>query len=198
MSDQIAAAVAAARTASVAVVFAGDYSSEAFDRPSLSLPGDENALIAAVAAANPHTVVVLDTGGPCLMPWIGRVAGVIEGWYPGEQDGAAIAALLFGDADPSGRLPVTFPTSDANAAVNAGAQWPGVGLTATYTEGLAVGYRYDHATGAQPLFPFGYGLSYTRFTLGKLAVRRSTGGYALTVRVSNRGGGPGPTSRRPI
>ncbi len=191
VSDQIAAATAAARAADVAVVFAGDYSSEAFDRPSLSLPGDENALISAVAAANPRTVVVLNTGGPCLMPWLGRVAGVIEDWYPGEQDGAAIAALLFGDADPSGRLPVTFPTSDASAAVNTTAQWPGVGLTATYSEGLDVGYRYDHATGTQPLFPFGYGLSYTRFTLGKLAVGRTARGYSVTVRVSNRGETPG-------
>ncbi|MGH9078913.1 MAG: glycoside hydrolase family 3 C-terminal domain-containing protein, partial [Acidimicrobiales bacterium] len=188
VSDRIAAAAASARTADVAVVFAGDISSEAFDRPSLSLPGDEDALIAAVAAANPHTVVVLNTGGPVLMPWLGQVAGVIEDWYPGEQDGAAVAALLFGDADPGGRLPVTFPTSDATAAVNTAAQWPGLGLTSDYSEGLDVGYRYDHATGTQPLFPFGYGLSYTRFTLGKLGVRRSASGYTLTVRLTNRGG----------
>jgi beta-glucosidase len=188
VSDDIAAAAAAARAASVAVVFAGDYSSEAFDRPTLSLPGDENTLISAVAAANPHTVVVLNTGGPVLMPWLGKVAGVIEDWYPGEQAGTAIAALLFGDVDPAGRLPVTFPTSDASAAVNSTAQWPGVDLTADYTEGLDVGYRYNHATGVQPLFPFGYGLSYTRFALGKLGVRRTASGYALTVRVSNEGG----------
>ena len=109
VSGRIDAAVAAARRADVAVVFAGDFSSEAFDRPSLSLPGDENALISAVAAANPRTVVVLNTGGPVLMPWLGQVRGVLEAWYPGEEDGAAIAALLFGDVDPSGRLPVTFP-----------------------------------------------------------------------------------------
>jgi beta-glucosidase len=187
VGDRIAAAAAAARAADVAVVFAGDYSSEAFDRPSLSLPGDENALIAAVAAANPRTVVVLHTGGPALMPWLGQVAGVIEGWYAGEEDGNAIAALLFGDADPSGRLPVTFPTSDAAAAVNTAAQWPGVDLNADATEGLDVGYRYNHATGTQPLFPFGYGLSYTRFALGKLAVAHRPSGYALNVRVSNQG-----------
>ncbi len=113
VSDQIAAAVSAARKAHVAVVFAGDFNSEAFDRPSLTLPGDENALIAAVASVNPRTVVVLNTGGPVLMPWLGQVAGVIEGWYPGEQDGVAVAALLFGDVNPSGRLPVTFPTTNA-------------------------------------------------------------------------------------
>lgn len=102
--DAIAAAVAAARSSQVAVVFAADYSSETFDRPSLSLPGDQNALISAVAAANPHTVVVLNTGGPVLMPWLGSVASVIEAWYPGEQDGAAIPAVLCGDVNPSGHL----------------------------------------------------------------------------------------------
>jgi beta-glucosidase len=171
----------------VAVVFAGDFNSEAFDRPTLSLPGDENALIAAVAAANPRTVVVLNTGGPVLMPWLASVAGVIEGWYPGEQDGTAIAALLYGDVDPSGRLPITFPTSDAQADISSLAQWPGVDLTSVYTEGLEVGYRYDHANGIQPLFPFGYGLSYTRFTLGGLSVTRSGAGYSVTVDVTNSG-----------
>lgn len=186
-SDRIDAAVAAARGADVAVVFAGDYSAEAFDRPSLALPGDEDALIAAVAAANPRTVVVLNTGGPALMPWLGNVAAVVEDWYPGEQAGNAIAALLFGRADPSGRLPVTFPASDAATAVNTVAQWPGVDLTAVATEGLDVGYRYDHATGTRPLFPFGYGLSYTRFTLGRMTVARTAAGYRLTVSVTNRG-----------
>ncbi len=187
VSDRIAAAAAAASEAQVAVVFAGDFNSEAFDRPTLSLPGDENALIAAVAAANPRTVVVLNTGGPVLMPWLASVAGVIEGWYPGEQDGTAIAALLYGDVDPSGRLPITFPTSDAQADISSLAQWPGVDLTSVYTEGLEVGYRYDHANGIQPLFPFGYGLSYTRFTLGGLSVTRSGAGYSVTVDVTNSG-----------
>ena len=191
VSDRIDAAVAAARRADVAVVFAGDFNSEAFDRPSLDLPGDQNALISAVAAANPRTVVVLDTGGPVLMPWLAHVKGVIEAWYPGEQDGAAIAALLYGDADPSGRLPVTFPASDALTAVSAPSQWPGIGLTSTYSEGLDVGYRYDHATGTQPLFPFGFGLSYTRFSLDRLTVSRSATGYALHVRVTNTGGRAG-------
>lgn len=187
VSGQIAEAVRAVRNADVAVVFAGDFNSEAFDRPSLNLPGDEDALISAVAAANPHTVVVLNTGGAVLMPWLGQVAGVVEAWYPGEEDGAAIAALLFGDEDPSGRLPVTFPTSDSQSAINTATQWPGVDLTATYSEGLDVGYRYDHAQGIQPLFPFGYGLSYTRFTLGHLVARRSTRGISLTVEVTNTG-----------
>ena len=187
-SGQIAAAVRAARTATAAVVFAGSFSSEAFDRPSLALPGDENALIAAVAAANPHTVVVINSGGPVLMPWLASVAGVLEAWYPGEEDGAAVAALLYGDVDPSGRLPVTFPTSAATSAINTLSQWPGIDLTATYSEGLDVGYRYNHATGVQPLFPFGFGLSYTRFRLGRtVSLRRSSRRDTLTVRVTNVG-----------
>jgi beta-glucosidase len=187
VSGRIASAVEAARKATVAVVFAGDFSSEAFDRPSLSLPGDEDALISAVAAANPRTVVVLNTGGPALMPWLGQVAGVIEAWYPGEEDGTAIAAVLFGNVDPSGRLPVTFPATDARSAVNTLAQWPGVNLTSYYSEGLQVGYRYDHANGIQPLFPFGYGLAYTHFTLGKLTASRTGQGIELTVDVTNKG-----------
>ncbi len=187
VSDQIAAAVAAARKANVAVVFAADYNSEAYDRPSLALPGDQDALIAAVSAANPHTVVVLNTGGPVLMPWLGEVAGVIEAWYPGEEDGNAIAALLFGDVDPSGRLPVTFPSSDTLTAVNSVAQWPGIGLTSYYTEGLEVGYRYDHTHDIRPLFPFGYGLDYTHFALGRLTVRHRSSGVTLTVRVTDAG-----------
>ncbi len=187
VSDPIADAVAAARRADVAVVFAGDFNAESFDRPSLSLPGDENALITAVAAANPRTVVVLNTGGPVLMPWASSVAGVVEAWYPGEQDGAAIAAVLFGDVDPAGHLPVTFPVSDAQSAVAIPAQWPGVNLVSDYSEGLQVGYRFDHAGGIQPLFPFGYGLSYTRFALSRLAIRASAQGYMLTVDVTNTG-----------
>jgi beta-glucosidase len=187
VSGRIQAAAAAARKADVAVVFAGDFNSEAFDRPSLSLPGDENALISAVAAANPNTVVVLNTGGPVLMPWLGQVRGVMEAWYPGEQDGAAIAALLYGDADPSGRLPLTFPASDTLTGVGTATQWPGLGLTSTYSEGLEVGYRYDHATGIQPLFPFGFGLSYTRFSLSRLTVTHTAGGFTARVRVTDIG-----------
>jgi beta-glucosidase len=187
VSGAIEAAVAAARHADVAVVFAGDFNAEAFDRPSLTLPGDENALISAVAAVNPRTVVVLDTGGPVLMPWLAQVRGVIEAWYPGEEDGDAIAALLYGDVDPSGRLPVTFPTGNTTTGVDTAAQWPGVDLTSTYSEGLEVGYRYDHATGVQPLFPFGYGLSYARFSMSGLTLSRTAGGFALRVRVTDAG-----------
>jgi beta-glucosidase len=187
VSPLVDAAAAAASRAQVAVVFASDYNSEAFDRPSLSLPGDQDALIEAVAAANPRTVVVLDTGGPVLMPWLSSVAGVVEAWYPGEEDGAAAAAVLFGDVDPSGKLPVTFPASNGQGAISSGTQWPGVDLTSTYSEGLDVGYRWYHATGTQPLFPFGFGLSYTAFSFGGLTVSPSGAGYTVTVDVTNTG-----------
>ena len=187
VSPDIAAAAAAARKASVAVVFAGDFTSEAYDRPSLAMSGDEDELIAAVAAANPRTVVVLNTGGAVLMPWIGKVAGLIEDWYPGEEDGSAIAAVLFGDVDPSGRLPITFPVSQARSAIHTVAQWPGINLTSYYTEGLEVGYRYNHANGIAPLFPFGFGLSYTHFSVGDLSVSQSPGTVTLNVRVTNTG-----------
>lgn len=191
-SAAIAQAVTAARAARVAVVFASDFSSEGFDRPSLALPGDQNALIDAVAAANPRTVVVLNTGGPVVMPWLDRVAAVIEDWYPGEEDGTAIAAVLYGEVDPSGHLPVTFPVSQSRSAIDSTAQWPGVGLTSTYSEGLDVGYRYDNATGTAALFPFGFGLSYTTFAFGDLQVRtRPDGSVALTCTVSNTGGRAG-------
>jgi len=185
--DAIAAAVQAARTSQVAVVFAADYNSETFDRPSLALPGDQNALIAAVAAANPHTVVVLNTGGPVLMPWLGDVASVVEAWYPGEQDGAAIAAVLCGDVNPSGHLPVTFPASQGQSAVPTAAQWPGTGLISTYSEGLDVGYRFNNATGTVPLFPFGFGLSYTTFSYGGATASPTGQGYRVAVTVANTG-----------
>jgi beta-glucosidase len=187
VGDAVARAVALAKRSSVAVVFAADYTAETFDRPNLELPGDQNLLISAVAAANPRTIVVLNTDGPVVMPWLSKVRAVVEDWYPGEEDGAAIAAVLTGEVDPSGHLPVTFPTSLAKSAVSTVAQWPGIGLTSTLSEGLRVGYRYDHATGTTPLFPFGFGLSYTTYSFSGLRVTRVSGGYALTVQVANTG-----------
>lgn len=187
VGDAIDQAVAAARSSQVAVVFASDFAAETFDRPSLSLPGDQDALIRAVAAANPHTIVVLNTSGPVLMPWLHEVQSVLEAWYPGEQDGAAVAALLTGDAAPTGHLPVTFPTSERSTAVSSVSQWPGRALTSTYSEGLAVGYRWNHLTGTQPLFPFGFGLTYTTFGFRRATAARTATGYAVTATVANTG-----------
>lgn len=182
-------AAAAARGADIAVVFATQWTAEATDFP-LTLPDSQDALIAAVAAANPHTIVVLETGGPVLTPWVDRIAGLVEAWYPGAEGGEAIAAVLFGEVDPSGRLPVTFPKSEAElprpGLPGAGVAAPegldpktqGPSFTVNYLEGADVGYRWYERTHAQPQFPFGYGLSYTRFRYSNLQVK---GGPTLTV-----------------
>ncbi|MEN3358840.1 MAG: beta-glucosidase, partial [Mycobacteriales bacterium] len=185
---EIAEAAAAAARSDVAVVFVSTKDTEGFDRTDISLPGHQDALIEAVAAANPRTVVVLNTGGPVLMPWLDRVAGVLETWYPGEEAGNAAAAVLFGDADPAGRLPITFPRSLADMPANTSAQYPGVNGVATYSEGLDVGYRHYDANGVTPLFPFGYGLSYSTFRLSQMHVLAGRSGPALVgVEVTNTG-----------
>jgi beta-glucosidase len=185
---QIAQAVAAAKRADSAVVFVANKDTEAIDRTSLALPGYQDQLIEAVAAANPRTVVVLNTGGPVLMPWLNDVAGVVEAWYPGEEDGDAAAAVLYGDVDPAGRLPITFPRSLADTPTNTPAQYPGVNGVATYSEGLDVGYRWYDSAGIAPLFPFGYGLSYTSFGYRHLTVRRDRiGDVQVGADVTNTG-----------
>jgi beta-glucosidase len=194
----IPAAVRAARHADIAVVFANDAQGEGMDRTSLSLPGDQDQLISAVAKANHRTIVVLNTGGPVLMPWLHQVGGVLEAWYPGQEFGTAIAAVLFGDADPAGRLPVTFPASDIQgpAPATKPARYPGVNGTVRYDEGLDVGYRWYDATGQRPLFPFGYGLSYQDFAVSGVSASydRASGSATVVARVTNRSSWPGPAT----
>jgi beta-glucosidase len=186
--SMLARAVSAARHVKVAVVFANDVSGEGMDRPSLELPGDQDRLIEAVAAANPRTIVVLHTAGPVLMPWLHKVEGVLEAWYPGQQSGSAIAATLFGQADPAGRLPVTFARSSSQGPATKPAQYPGIDNLAQYSEGIFVGYRYYDRHQQAPLFPFGYGLSYTTFSLSRLHTHALTGGrYRVSVQVRNAG-----------
>ena len=193
----IAAAVAAARGSDAAVVIANAAGGEGMDRNTLALAGDQDALIEAVAAVNKRTVVVLNTGGPVLMPWLHHVEAVLQAWYPGQQFGAALAAVLYGDSDPGGRLPVTFPASDDQgpAPPSRPERYPGVGGQERYDEGLLVGYRWYDATGQRPLFPFGYGLSYSRFRFDdlRLAVDRHRPSVLASVRVTNVGGRPGST-----
>jgi beta-glucosidase len=187
--SDLGAAAEAARQADVAIVFVQTSETEGEDRPNLVLPSKQDALIAAVAAANPKTIVVLDTGGPVLMPWIAQVAGVLQAWYSGQEDGNAIAALLFGDVNPSARLPLTFPRTAEAIPTATREQWPGVGGHSTYSEKLNVGYRWYDSTGADPLFPFGFGLSYTTFQVSHLAVSAPTAQSKVTVRldVTNTG-----------
>ena len=168
-SDADAAAKLAA-SSDVAVVVVGDEEKEGEDRTSLSLSPDQDKLVRSVVAANPHTIVVLNSGAPVLMPWIDSVPAVLEAWYPGEEDGNALAALLFGDVNPSGKLPVTFPRSESQTPTSTPDRFPGVNGNVNYSEKLEVGYRWYDAQGQQPLFPFGYGLSYTSFAFSHLEV----------------------------
>ena len=163
-----AAAVAAECDAAVVVV--GTFQTEGFDRPTLSLAGAQDALVEAVVAANPRTVVVLATGGPVLLPWVDRVPAVVEAWYGGEQAGTALAAVLTGAVNPSGRLPVSFPRSAREIPTVDPRRFPGVDARVDYSEELLVGYRWYDATGNAALFPFGHGLSYTTFDLADLRV----------------------------
>ena len=178
---------AAAAAADVAVVMVGDTEAEGRDRPNLSLAGNQDQLVSAVAAANPRIVVVLKTGAPVLMPWLSQVPAVLEAWYPGEEDGNVVAALLFGDVNPGGKLPVTFPRNESDVPANTPAQYPGVNGVATYSEGVFVGYRHYDAHAIEPLYPFGYGLSYTTFRLGHLTVLPVLGHAFAVVEVTNTG-----------
>jgi beta-glucosidase len=186
-SDSSAASAAAA--ASVAVVFANLNESEGSDLTSIDLGSAQDNLISAVAAANPNTIVVLNTGSAVVMPWLSSVKGVLEAWYPGQEDGTAIASLLFGTADPSGHLTVSFPTSLSQVPASTAAEWPGVNGTVQYSEGVDVGYRWYNSQSLTPLYPFGYGLSYTSFSFSNLKVGSlPTGGAAtVTATVTNTG-----------
>jgi len=185
LAPGLAAAVAAAKSASTAVVVVSDDTeSEATDRLSLDLPSAQNELISDVAAANRHTVVVVDAGAPVAMPWLSHVASVVDAWYPGQSNGTSLADVLFGKVDPSGHLPVTFPTSLSQVPASTPAQFPGINGQVFYSEGLDVGYRWYEANKLTPLFPFGYGLSYTKFAFSHLTIRRTGAGGVFDVHVS--------------
>ena len=172
---------AAADLALLCVGASGEWDTEGQDRPHLDLPGRQDELIARVAAVNPRTVVVLQTGGPVAMPWLPQVAAVLQAWYPGQECGNAIADVLFGLLNPSGRLPQTFPVrlEDNPAFIN----YPGENGRVRYGEGLFIGYRYYDKKRLAPLFPFGYGLSYTTFSYDNLRLSAAAiaPGESLTV-----------------
>lgn len=188
-TDDPAHSAATARGADVAVVVVSDTASEGADQPCMAIDctddmevngltttqgkqRDLDAVISAVAQANPHTVVVMETSAPVLTPWRDDVAGLVEAWYPGESGGTAIARVLYGDVDPSGRLPATFPNRQADEATEGDpGTYPGVNGVVTYKEGVFVGYRWFDEKHIAPAFPFGFGLSYTTFALKNLSVR---------------------------
>ncbi|WP_425826144.1 glycoside hydrolase family 3 protein [Streptomyces fractus] len=189
----IPAAVTAARGADAAVVFVNRVAGEDMDHQGLGLPGDQERLITAVAAANPRTVVVLNTDGPVATPWLNDVGAVVQAWYGGRGMGTALASILFGDRDPGGRLPVTFPADASQGPGTTTATYPGTDGTVSYAEGTSIGYRYYDAKGQQPRFPFGHGLSYTAFAHGSLQVSYDAGTKQVTlaVTVTNTGTRPG-------
>jgi beta-glucosidase len=185
-------AAAAAKAADAAILMLGDRQSEGSDHP-IALSAAQNSLAAAVLAANPHTIVVLKSGGPVLLPWADKAPAILEAWYPGEEDGAAVAAVLFGAVNPSGKLPITFPKQDADLPTQTAAQYPGVQDVAQYSEGLLVGYRWYDAKKIEPMFAFGHGLSYTAFTYKNLKVAAPTEARSVTVEfdLANTGGRAG-------
>jgi beta-glucosidase len=200
--EAIAEAVALAARSDLALLFVGrnaDWDTEGSDLADIALPGRQNELIAAVAAANPRTVVVLQTGGPVEMPWINAVAGVLEAWYPGQEAGNAIADVLTGAVDPGGRLPQSFPIkwNDNPTHSQDREVYPGLNGKVRYEEGLFVGYRHYENTGTAPLFPFGWGLSYTRFAIAGMQVDDCTfeadGRVVVSVDVTNTGARDGST-----
>ncbi|CAM2150981.1 beta-glucosidase [Pararobbsia alpina] len=190
-----AAAATAAASADVAIVFATQWETEGVDLSSLALPNattdsynenyDQDALITAVAAQARRVIVVLENGSPVLMPWLANVHGVLESWYPGVQGGQAIADLLFGDVNPSGKLPITFPQQDADLPQ------PTISSTNTtvnYSEGLLMGYRWYDGKQITPLFPFGFGLSYTTFAYSGMGAKAdAAGNVTVTFTVQNTG-----------
>ncbi|NCD32539.1 MAG: beta-glucosidase [Spartobacteria bacterium] len=192
-------AAEAARAADIAVVFvgrSGEWDTEGSDLDNITLPGRQNELVEAVLLANPKTIVVLQTGGPVELPWIEKAPALLQAWYPGQECGNAIADVLFGDQEPSGRLPQTFPErwSDNPTCTDDPLIYPGVDGRVTYAERLNMGYRHYDLHAVPSLFPFGYGLGYTEFTLSNMTVRvTDQNRVEVSVDIKNAGGRPGST-----
>lgn len=208
----IAAAVKLARGSHIAIIFANQPLHEGMDAPTLSLPGNQDALVSAVAAVNPHTIVVLETGGPVSMPWVDQVAGIVEAWYPGIGGAQALANILFGEVNPSAKLAITFPKNDSQLPRP---QVPGMNLKAVpiamseavghpahhrtvkpppfdvdyAKEGVRVGYKWFESEHLTPLFTFGYGLSYTSYAYSGLKVDEQARTVNFTVRNSGQRAG---------
>jgi len=194
-----AAAAAFAKSSDIAIVFVSQFTSEDSDYP-LALPDNQDALVKAVAAANPHTIVVIESGTTILMPWVSDVKAILEAWYPGIGGGQAIANILFGAVNPSGKLPITFTKSEADLphpqipgwdlAIKAAQDHkPVPPFDANYTEGARVGYKWFESEKKDPLFYFGYGLSYTTFAYSNLKVDDKQKQVSFTVK--NTGSRPG-------
>jgi hypothetical protein len=188
-TTDIPQAVTAAKAATDAIIYVNLPEGEETDLTTLDLSSTDETMIDDVAAANPNTIVVINSGGPVVMPWLNNVAGVFENWYGGQETGAAMAALIFGTADPSGKLPVTFPSSLSQVPAQTTAQWPGTSAGVSYSEGVDIGYRWYQSQNITPMFSFGYGLSYTKFSFSNLKVGafNSDGNATVTATITNTG-----------
>jgi beta-glucosidase len=193
----LAEAVAAVKAADTVIIMAGVVATEGADRPSADMPDDQNRMMDALLGLNPRTIVVLKDSSPVLMPWIAKAPAILEAWNQGAEDGHVVPDLLFGVVNPSGKVPTTYPASEKDTLYyNDPVRYPGTDEgggfpVIRYTEGLQVGYRWFQAQGIKPLFPFGFGLSYTTFEISDLAVSgaESDGAQAITVEftVANTG-----------
>lgn len=184
-SPAIKAAAAAAKKTQVAIVYVRTYEGEQRDRVSLKLPQSANELVQAVRAANPHTIVVLANSGPVTMPWLNSVPAVLETYFGGQEEGSALASVLWGDVNPSGKLTITYPTSDTAVPPGVTNPWATAdNLNVTYGEGINVGYKGYDTAGIAPLFPFGYGLSYTTFGYSNLQLTPTTATATTPIHVS--------------
>jgi beta-glucosidase len=188
-TTDIPQAVAAAQAATDAIIYVNAPEGEETDLTTLDLDSTDETMIADVAAANPHTIVVINSGSPVVMPWLGSVAGVFENWYGGQETGNAMAALIFGTVDPSGKLPVTFPASLSQVPAQTTAQWPGTSTGVNFSEGVDIGYRWYQSANITPAFPFGFGLSYTKFSFSNLNVGafNADGNATVTATITNTG-----------
>jgi len=184
-SASTANAATLARGADIAIVFVSQTSSEGGDRGNLMLPNNQDALVQAVVAAQPNTVVVVHTPGAVLLPWANSVKGIVCAFLPGQESGNAIASVLFGDVNPSGKLPLTFPVAQNDWFSGDSAQYPGTNGQVIYSEKLNVGYRWYDSKNINPLFPFGHGLSYTMFNYTNLRVMGSP--PTVSVDIQNSG-----------
>lgn len=186
----IEAAVKLAAESDLVLVFANQWAAEGIDVPDLSLPDNQDALIAKVSSVNSKTVVVLQTGGAVLMPWLNNVGAVVQAWYPGTNGGEAIARVLAGEVNPSGHLPITFPASEKQLprpVVDGDPKKPDERFDVNYVEGAAVGYKWFELKNHQPLFPFGFGLSYTDFAYSDLKTDVKNGQLSVNFSVKNTG-----------
>lgn len=189
--DNVQEAVQSAREADAVIVFANQWTAELYDAPNLALPDNQDRLITEVARIHPRTVVVLETGGPVFMPWLSLTAAVIQAWYPGARGGEAIARILFGEVNPCGRLPISFPKDERQlprATITASAVSSSISSDQVdYFEGAYVGYKWFDKNEVKPLFPFGFGLSYSTFDYTDLAATTSGASVALSLNVRNIG-----------